>query len=89
MSFAYGTVAEPATSLGNKTGTWRTFKPVWKHEKCTGCGFCNIYCPDGCVTGEGKGNSSTRTADYDYCKGCGVCAHECPVKDIDMILEVK
>jgi Pyruvate/2-oxoacid:ferredoxin oxidoreductase delta subunit len=25
----------------------------------------------------------------DFCKGCGICAHECPVDDIDMVLEVK
>jgi Pyruvate/2-oxoacid:ferredoxin oxidoreductase delta subunit len=25
----------------------------------------------------------------DFCKGCGICAEECPVKDIEMVLEVR
>ncbi len=28
-------------------------------------------------------------ANLDFCKGCGICAYECPVDDIDMVLEVK
>ncbi|MGB2990160.1 MAG: 4Fe-4S binding protein [Candidatus Zixiibacteriota bacterium] len=25
----------------------------------------------------------------DFCKGCGICAEECPVDDIEMVLEVR
>lgn len=82
-------IAKPGTSMENKTGSWRTFKPVWKHDKCTGCKLCITYCPEGCVFGEGKGKDATYAADMDYCKGCGICAEECPVKDIEMRKEEK
>lgn len=89
MKLTIGIFAQPGTSRQYKTGTWRTFKPVWLRDKCTGCGLCITYCPDGCVTGEGKVADSTYAADYDYCKGCGICAEECPVDDIKMVLEEK
>lgn len=84
-----GIVAQPGTSREYKTGSWKTYKPVWLYDKCTGCGLCIIYCPDGCVTGEGKGINSNYDADLNYCKGCGICAQECPVDDIKMELEEK
>ena len=65
------------STRANKTGSWRTFKPVVDTEKCINCGLCYVYCPDGCVTEE-------HIPDYDYCKGCGICAEECPVKAITM-----
>jgi len=44
--------------------------------RCTHCGLCQIFCPEGAVhfnpeTGE-------RTVDSDHCKGCGICVEECP-----------
>jgi len=39
--------------------------------------------------GEKKREIANRDFDPDYCKGCGMCANECPVKDIDMVPEVK
>lgn len=77
-------IAKPGTSRENKTGSWRTFRPKWLHDKCTGCGLCVAFCPEGCVEGGGKGKESTYKANLDYCKGCGICAEECPVKDIVM-----
>jgi pyruvate ferredoxin oxidoreductase delta subunit len=44
-----------------------------------------IVCPDACVFGQ----DNIYDADLDFCKGCGICAEECPVDDIDMVLEVK
>ena len=70
-------VRNPGSTRRNKTGSWRTFKPVADKEKCIGCGICYLYCPDGCITLE-------YDPDYDYCKGCGICAEECPVKAITM-----
>jgi pyruvate ferredoxin oxidoreductase delta subunit len=84
MARPRGIVSEPNSSLDNKTGTWRTERPVFKHDKCTGCKLCVLVCPDGVVHGEEK----TFDADLTYCKGCGICAAECPVDDIEMILEV-
>jgi len=71
----------------NKTGTWRTRRPVIMHiEKCTKCDLCWIFCPEGTIkrpnTGEG-----VYKVNYEYCKGCGICAEECPNKVIDMIRE--
>ena len=44
-----------------------------------------MVCPDGVIFGEDK----KYRADMDFCKGCGICAEECPVDDIEMVLEVR
>ncbi len=75
----------PGSSKVNKTGSWRTLRPVFKHETCNDCRICVIVCPDACIAGADK----IYDADFDFCKGCGICANECPVNDIDMVLEVK
>jgi pyruvate ferredoxin oxidoreductase delta subunit len=69
----------------NKTGGWRTFKPVYDQEKCIKCGTCWLVCPEGCVTRR----DGVYEPNYDYCKGCGICANECPVGAIEMVLEEK
>ncbi len=79
-------VVEPGTSRRNKTGSWRVFKPVVKHELCNRCRICYIYCPDNAVRPLESGYFEF---DYDYCKGCGICANECPKKAIEMVLEEK
>jgi pyruvate ferredoxin oxidoreductase delta subunit len=56
---------------------------VFDLDKCTGCGFCAMYCPDHCVSSENK----KYYPDYAYCKGCGICAHECPPGAIQMVPE--
>ena len=76
---------EPGSSKQYKTGTWRTERPVFKHDTCNDCRICVIVCPDACITGQ----DNVYNADLDFCKGCGICAHECPVDDIEMVLEVK
>ena len=63
----------------NKTGSWRTVRPVLNPEQCNECGFCTELCPDFCIE-NGKVN-------YDYCKGCGICAEECPRNAIEMVEE--
>lgn len=71
--------------IENKTGDWRTFKPIINKEKCIGCKLCWFYCPEGCISmQDGKA-----TVNYDYCKGCGICANECPTKAIKMEREVR
>ena len=79
-------VCEPGSTLKNKTGGWRNFRPVYIYEKCTKCGICEIVCPDMSVKPREDGFFEY---DYDYCKGCGICANECPADAIEMILEEK
>jgi len=73
------------TSLSEKTGDWRFFRPILKTEVCTGCGLCYLLCPDSAAHSVGK----KFAINYTYCKGCGICAEECPANAIEMILEEK
>jgi len=82
----------PITNLGttkttvlNKTGDWRTFRPEVDVDKCIQCGTCVTYCPEGVIKIADMGVE----IDYYFCKGCGVCANECPVKAIEMVKEEK
>ena len=43
-------IREPGSSMENKTGSWRTFRPVPVEGKCTGCGICGWYCPEQAIT---------------------------------------
>lgn len=74
------------TSLNNKTGSWRTQKPITDYSVCIGCSLCAKLCPEACIemTARTDNPRLKPTTDYDYCKGCALCAHECPVKAIRM-----
>ncbi|MFA5000389.1 MAG: 4Fe-4S dicluster-binding protein [Patescibacteria group bacterium] len=77
--------AEPNTSLANKTGAWRTYRPVIDHDICIGCSLCAKLCPEGCIEMKKQKKSPNKLKpeiNYDYCKGCGLCVHQCPVKAI-------
>jgi 2-oxoacid:acceptor oxidoreductase delta subunit (pyruvate/2-ketoisovalerate family) len=83
--------AQPGTTMNNKTGSWRTFRPKTGLDKCIGCATCVRVCPDGIIAMAKLAayEKEKPATDYDYCKGCGVCAAECPVKCIEMELEEK
>jgi len=78
-------VSFPIASI-NKTGAWRTIRPVVDEEKCIGCKICWKFCPDVAIS---MNEADKAVVNYDYCKGCGICAKECPKDAISMIDEVK
>ncbi|MDD2680527.1 MAG: 4Fe-4S binding protein [Patescibacteria group bacterium] len=78
-------VTQPGSALNNKTGDWRTEKPIIDPNLCIGCSRCVKMCPDACMLMKlDKEGKLKAEVDYDYCKGCGLCASECPVKAILM-----
>ena len=40
---------DPGWSRDNRTGSWRSVRPVVDLEKCTRCDLCWLYCPGGCI----------------------------------------
>ena len=80
-------IVDTGNTLLNKTGGWRTFRPVWDQQKCKQCMICWQFCPDDSIPLD-KGGKRAET-DFDYCKGCGICAKECPFKAISMAREEK
>lgn len=87
MKFNVGAVVtEPGSTIKNKTGGWRSVKPVVDGKKCIKCGLCWMYCPDGVITIDKKKGA---VIDYNFCKGDGICANVCPVKAIRMVKEEK
>ncbi|MFH1847688.1 MAG: 4Fe-4S dicluster-binding protein [Candidatus Omnitrophota bacterium] len=83
-----GAVLKAGTAFDYKTGSWRSFRPIWLEEKCIHCLQCWLVCPDCAIAAkEGKFGGY----DYDHCKGCGLCAYICPVKGkaIKMVKETE
>lgn len=80
-----GVITKAGNTRENKTGDWRSLKPVVDKSKCTGCGICWRYCPDGCIPIVNK----KAEVDYYYCKGCLICMEVCPVKAISSAIEKK
>jgi pyruvate ferredoxin oxidoreductase delta subunit len=78
-----GWISRPVEA--QKTGTWRTFRPVVDEIKCIGCGICEMYCPEASI----EIIEQKAKINYLYCKGCGVCANECPQDAIEMIPEIE
>ena len=75
---------EAGGAVEYETGDWKSRKPVLDKPKCTKCGLCFLYCPEGCIRMDKEGYF---IADMKYCKGCGVCDVECPKKAITMVIE--
>jgi pyruvate ferredoxin oxidoreductase delta subunit len=74
-------ILEPLSARRNLTGSWRSQRPIWEHEKCVQCGVCELFCPEACISQNADGYFE---ADMDYCKGCGICARECWTQCIHM-----
>lgn len=79
-------ITEPGSSKNNKTGGWRSLRPVVIEEKCIKCGICWSFCPDIAIKMDSKRGA---VIDYDFCKGCGICSQVCPVKCVHMEKEEK
>ncbi len=71
-------------SLRNHTGSWSLDRPVLT-EKCTACGVCALFCPEGVITRA----DGLMSVDYLYCKGCGICEVVCPVRNAITMEAVK
>ncbi|MBS3817435.1 MAG: 2-oxoacid:acceptor oxidoreductase family protein [Candidatus Thermoplasmatota archaeon] len=78
-------IADCNSEYLNKTGSWRTMRPIVDLDTCINCGECWKYCPDVAIFVEDEG----AVVDLDFCKGCGICAERCPVDAIDMEKEEK
>ena len=76
-----GAITRTASALENKTGSWKSFRPVIDEKKCIHCGMCTAYCPDNAIPFK---NGKRGKVNLDYCKGCGICSSVCPVKAIEM-----
>lgn len=74
-------VTEPGSAEGYRSGDWRSQRPEIDRSECSKCGFCFLYCPEGCVKQTKEGYFEP---DMYYCKGCGICAEECPKNCIKM-----
>lgn len=79
-------IKETGSTVKNKTGGWRSMRPVVDKAKCIGCGRCWADCPDNAIS---LGKDGKAVVDYNFCKGCSICARECPVKAIKMVKEEK
>ena len=76
-------ITEPGSARQNRTGDWRSARPLWTHDHCVRCGVCVMFCPEGCIH-FGLQVKEYPDADLNYCKGCGICVHECPTACIRM-----
>jgi pyruvate ferredoxin oxidoreductase delta subunit len=79
-----GIVYTPGSTVKNKTGGWRAFRPVFDKEKCKKCLQCAIFCPEGIIK---VGKAEGASCDLDFCKGCGICASLCKFGAIKMVKE--
>ena len=74
-----------ANTRNNKTGSWRSIKPVVLGNRCSSCLLCWKFCPEPCITMV----DGIPVIDYDYCKGCGICIDVCPKGALVFVEEEK
>ncbi len=77
-----GVIKEAGSSIRNKTGSWRTFRPIVT-DKCIGCSICIWYCPENCIRIVEKDGKKKAAVNYEHCKGCLLCKGQCPSKAIE------
>jgi pyruvate ferredoxin oxidoreductase gamma subunit len=73
------------TSEAQKTGLWRTMRPVVDYARCNRCWWvCSTFCPDGAIRVD---EQKYPRIDYDHCKGCLICVAQCPPHAITALAE--
>jgi len=77
-------VIDPGSSRYNRTGDWRSQRPVVDKSHCIRCGVCWVFCPDAAIVQDAEGYFE---ANLEYCKGCGICARECWTGCISLVEE--
>jgi pyruvate ferredoxin oxidoreductase delta subunit len=75
-------ISKATIASAGETGRWRNLRPVVDVRKCSGCGECGLYCPEGVIKVE-----KVMRVDYQFCKGCGVCGEVCRQKAVKMVPE--
>ncbi|MGD8587269.1 MAG: 2-oxoacid:acceptor oxidoreductase family protein [Chromatiales bacterium] len=90
LSFEQADLSAPAIHAGltsevQKTGLWRTMRPVVDYERCNRCWWvCSTFCPDGAIRVD---EENYPQIDYDHCKGCLICVAQCPPHAITAVAE--
>jgi pyruvate ferredoxin oxidoreductase delta subunit len=79
-----GIIFVPGSAKEYNTGSFRNQRPILDAKKCTKCGMCWVYCPDGAIY---LNSDKVYEINLKYCKGCGICAEECAPKAIKMVDE--
>jgi pyruvate ferredoxin oxidoreductase delta subunit len=80
-----GVITQSGNAADYETGTWRTWRPIWKEAHCIHCLTCWVFCPEDAyqlkdgTTPRGKKRKEICEVNYFHCKGCGLCVRECPV----------
>lgn len=77
------TIVSDRSMSENRTGNWRSMRPLIDSGRCTGCLLCWKFCPEVCVELTDK----VPVIRLEYCKGCGVCVQECPADCISFEVE--
>ncbi len=86
MAEEAGIIREPGSAGKNKTGSWRTFRPIVT-DKCIGCGKCTLCCPENAIVVKEVKGKKRAVIDLEHCKGCLICMGECTVQAIKKEVE--
>ncbi len=74
-----------ATAGIQRTGLWRTQRPVIDQAQCHKCVWiCGTYCPDNAL---GVDPAGFPEIDLTHCKGCLICLAQCPSHAIAAVPE--
>lgn len=90
LPFEQADVSAPAIHAGltsevQRTGLWRTMRPVIDYQRCNRCWWvCSTFCPDGAIRVD---EEKYPRIDYDHCKGCLICVAQCPPHAISAVTE--